>query len=165
MNFFKKIYHHRQIFRKKPWVAQALWIIPIFWLLKNLIDTLIIGKDIISERRFTIKEKFFKTLSALFSLCFWWIVIYYSMRDNLNTYILLSLTTLLQAGNWWCYIIGVYFSGELQNIIFRQRSAFREQTNKVLTTAKTWAKKVIITTKESTQTIWNTIKKVRIKRK
>ena len=40
--------------RKKAGIAQAVWLIPIFGLLKNIIDTIIIGKDSISERIFTV---------------------------------------------------------------------------------------------------------------
>lgn len=148
---------HRNNFRKKPMIAQALWLLPIFGLLKNLIDTLIIGKDIVSERKFGIKEKLFKTLSALSSLCFWRVILYYSTIDNFNIYLLISLTTLLQAWNRWFYAIGVYFSGELQQILFNHRSTLQYHTNKLLTTAKMSTKKIIHTTKKGAQDIWNTI--------
>lgn len=161
MSIVYKIYNHRQLFRKKPWVAQALWIIPVLGLLKNFIDTLIIGKDVVSQRKFGVKEKFFKTLSALFSLSFWRLVILYSTHEHFNTYLLLSLTTALQAGNWGSYILGVYFSGELQQILKQNKESLKNNTSKVVHGAKIGANKVFSTTKKGAQAIWNTIKKIR----
>ena len=160
MNTIHKIYHHRQIFRKKPWVAQALWVIPVLGLSKNLVDTLIIGKDIVSERKFWVKEKFFKTLSALFSLWFWRVVILYSTHEYFNTYLLLSLTTALQAGNWGSYIVGVYFSGELQQILKNNKESLKNNTSKVVHGTKIGANKVLSTTKKGAQSIWNTIRNI-----
>lgn len=159
MKILQKTYHYLQLLRKKPWVAQALWVIPVFGLLKNLIDTLIIGKDVVSQRKFGVKEKFFKTLSALFSLCFWRVILVsYSNNNHFNTYLLIWVTTALQAGNRWCYVLGVYFSGELQKILQMNTTHIKSNTIKAIQ----WANKILSTTKKGAQTLWNTIKKIKI---
>lgn len=52
MDYLSRQYQKRNKFRKQPIIAQALWLIPIFGLLKNLYDTVIIGRDSISDRKF-----------------------------------------------------------------------------------------------------------------
>ena len=153
MDYLSRQYQKRNKFRKQPIIAQALWLIPIFGLLKNLYDTVIIGRDSISDRKFWIKEKFFKTLSGVFALSFWFIILFYSTIDNFNTYFLLVLTTLLQAGNWASYLIGVYFSGELQKLIIRHKLNLQRHSRKALQSTKSWVQKV-----------GNTIKNIRKKK-
>lgn len=132
--------------KKKPWVSQALWLIPIFWAAKNLRDTLIIWKDSITDREFTTKEQLFKTLSGACALGSRWVALYnsYYDKDVLDTILLMSW---LQIGNRTSYITGVYYSWELQKILQQHKENVSQHTQKIISTTQSTTKKITNATK------------------
>jgi hypothetical protein len=121
---------------KKPWVSQALWLIPGMWAIKNLIEVLFLWEDSITQRKFATKERLFKTLSWICAVSSWWIWIYSVVYDQeiLDTFVKIGI---LQGLNRWNYLTGVYYSGELQKIL-------QQHKEKIIYTKKV---------------IWDTIKK------
>jgi hypothetical protein len=101
--------------KKKPWVSQALWVLPIVGWIKNLWEVLA-GRDSITERNFTTKEQLFKGLSGVCFLGTRWIAWYnsYYTKDIFDTMLLMVG---LQGANRTSYGVGVYYSGELEKIL------------------------------------------------
>lgn len=127
----QNIIQHRDKFKQIPGVSQALWLIPIVGVCKNLRDTLMIQKDSITDRPFNKKEQLFKTLSGICSLASRWVV-GYNITEEKELLDTLIIIWGLQSVNWTSYAAGVYYSGELQNILQKHKTNIYNTTQKIM---------------------------------
>lgn len=105
------------------WVgSQCIRFIPLVGTIKNLIEVLQ-GKDKIIDRKFTNQERIAKCMSSLLSLGSRWVSIHAIITDQ-SFETTAQIIIALQSISTTTYVFWIYYSGELQKILQKNKIHF-----------------------------------------